>query len=223
MKFDRSNLLRLGTVTGISMAIAQSVHAASTLTGTGLANNTAFSSSHGSDLPGTPNIDVLWSPVGPGGWQAYSDGGWTNPSALNETGTGLYQLDDADEGSSFTITLTPDAGFNVILSSVDMNVYTGGGLFNIDWVVTGSASGVLGSNTYVAPTGQNSTLGFGSITGAGSEALTLDFTIGAGSGTASYLAADNLAFDQVAVPEPGTLVLGALGLGAMAMRRRRHT
>jgi hypothetical protein len=38
----------------------------------------------------------------------------------------------------------------------------------------------------------------------------------------SYLALDNLTFDQV--PEPGVVSLGLLGagLGAMAMRRRKQ-
>jgi hypothetical protein len=42
------------------------------------------------------------------------------------------------------------------------------------------------------------------------------------SGQGSYFAIDNLTFDQVqAVPEPTTLALMALGLGAVVMRRRR--
>jgi len=219
MKLDASKLLRLAATGGASLTFAQAVHASTVLTGTGLGNNADVPAGHGSNLIGSPNITVAWSPIGSGGWQAYSDGGWTNPSALDETGTGLYQMDDATEGNTFTIVLSPDAGFDALLTSIDFNVYNGGGAFNIDWLVTGSLSGTLGSGSYVAPTDQNSTLSFGSLAGSGSEVLTLDLTIGAGSGTGSYLAADNLAFDQI--PEPGSVALGALGLGALAMRRRR--
>ena len=217
MKFDPHKLLTIAAAGGASFVFAQSVHAATILTGTGQANNTPVPSDHGSFLPGTPNIAVTWSPVGPDGWEAY--GGWTNESALNETGTGVYQMDNAFEDRIFTILLTPDSGFDVILTSIDFNVWNGGGDFNIGWNVSGTNSGTMGSGTFLAPTNQNTTLTFGNLTGSGSEAITLDMTILAGSGIHSYLAADNLAFDQI--PETTAAVMGVLGLGAMAMRRRR--
>ena len=54
------------------------------------------------------------------------------------------------------------------------------------------------------------------------QAVTLRFTYV--SGAPSYMALDNLTFDQVVVPEPGVASLGLLGagLGAMAMRRRKQ-
>jgi hypothetical protein len=39
------------------------------------------------------------------------------------------------------------------------------------------------------------------------------------SGLPSYIALDNLTFQQV--PEPSTIALGLLGLGALALRRLR--
>jgi MYXO-CTERM domain-containing protein len=60
------------------------------------------------------------------------------------------------------------------------------------------------------------------ITGLPGESLSLIFTLN--SGLPSYFALDNLTFDQIAVPEPSAIALGALGavaLGAAAMRRRR--
>ncbi|GAA5482045.1 hypothetical protein [Haloferula sargassicola] len=194
---------RLAAIGAAGCALANALHAASLLTGTGLANNQDVPATYGSYLTGTPNIGIDWSPVGNGGWQTYSEAGWTHPSALNETGTGVYQMDEADPGKAYQIVFSPDEGFNVLLSSVDFNVYTGGGDFHIDWTVTGSSSGALASGVHDAPTDGASTLSFGNLTGSVAEELTLVLKIGSGSGTNSYLAIDNLAFDQVADTEPG--------------------
>lgn len=219
MKINRSKLLKLAATGASGVAMAHAVQGATILTGDSQANNDAVMSNHGSNAPGTPNIAVTWSPVDANGWQSYTDGGWTNPSPIVDTGTGLYQMDNAIDGASYTIQLAPDAGFNAILSSIDFNVYNNGGAFNIDWSVTGSSSGLLDSDTFVAPTDANTTLSFGDLTGTGSESLLLTLNIGAGSGIGSYLAADNIAFDQV--PEPSTALLGLTTLGTLAMRRRR--
>lgn len=197
MKLDYRKLFRLAATGAAGCALANAAHAAARLTGTDLGNNLDVPASHGSYLADTPNIGVTWEPIGSGGWQTYSDGGWTNASPLNETGTGVYQVDGATTGKTYHIILTPDTGHSAMLSSIDFNVYNGGGDFNIEWAVTGSSSGTLGSGTHLAPTDANSTLDFGGLTGNGSESLTLALTIGAGSGTGSYLAVDNLAFDQV--------------------------
>ena len=57
------------------------------------------------------------------------------------------------------------------------------------------------------------------VSGALGETLTLSFSQTAGG--VSYLALDNLAFDQL-IPEPASAALLAGGLGALAMRRRRQ-
>ncbi|GAA5482043.1 hypothetical protein [Haloferula sargassicola] len=213
--------LKLTAMGGATLALAPTLHAATILSGTGLEKNLPVPSDHGSNLAGTPDIAVLWSPAGAGGWETYTDDEWTHPSAAADTGSGVYQMDAAITGATYTIQLSPGSGYDVVLTSIDFNVYNGGGDFNIGWTVTGSTSGTLGSGSFLAVTDQNSTLSFGALSGTGGESVSLDLVIGAGSGTGSYLAADNLAFDQVAVPEPGGIVLGALGLGALAMRRRR--
>lgn len=230
MKIQKSKLTKLAYTGAAGLAFAQAVSAATTLTGGGAtANNTGVDSDHGTDAAGTPNVELAWSTTGSGdGWDFWTSrttstntpfSAWPNdPSA-----DGVYQMGDAAAGAVFTIAFTPDAGWNVVLTSTDINAWTGGGSFVLDWTVTGATSGTLGSADDVAIAADGVTgLNFGGLTGAGSEVVTLTMTMDATStGTGSYLAMDNLSFDQVAVPEPSSSALAALGLGAMAMRRRR--
>jgi hypothetical protein len=79
----------------------------------------------------------------------------------------------------------------------------------------------LGNGIFSTSDGMAITHGL-DVTGSGGEKLTLSLTQTSGLG--SYLAMDNLTFDQIAVPEPNSLavaVTGMGGLGALAIRRRR--
>lgn len=139
---------------------------------------------------------------------------------------GVYQLDNGTNASAHAIIFTPDAGFNVKLQGLSLNDWAQGpaGLagYNVDWTVSGSVSGLIDSGTFQTVDGTDTPFTFGSsgsITGANGEIITL--RLQQLNGTGSYLAMDNLSFDQVVVPEPSAALLGAAGLGAMAMRRRR--
>jgi len=200
--------IAMGTV---SVGFVQALSAATILTGEGLANNVIVTADHGSNEAGTPNVALDWSTSGQ--WDNYS---WPNGGGIGVDGS-VYQVD----GTTVAILFTPEAGFNVLLTSIDGNDWAGGGGDSVyDWSVVGSVSGTLGSGTgVVVPDGTVSNLDFANLTGASAETLTLTITQTGGSG--SYFAMDNLAFDQVAVPEPSSTALLGLGLGAMAMRRRR--
>lgn len=220
MKLQVSKLIRLSLMGGTGLALAQSLQAATLLTGSGLANNTLIPTDHGSNAAGTPDIALSWTVAGsPGRWDAYN--GWPG-------GDQVYQVDGPGSGyvgTVYNIAFTPaSATIAVLLGSIDLNDWAGPAnpaLQNttLDWTVTGSISGLLGSGTgLVVSDGTVQALNFG-IQGAGGETLTLAITPTGGSG--SYFAVDNLSFDQVAVPEPSGVVLAAAGLGAMALRRRR--
>jgi len=204
MRYSKETLL--AALAAGTFGVAGSAGAATILTGTGLGNNETVPAGHGSNAAGTPNVTLTWDT----NWEAWA--GWPNPGD-----DGVYQLDNQLD-DPHTIIFTPDATYDVILTSFDMNDWVGGGGDSeIDWSVTGSLSGLLASGTdVVIPDGTVPAIAVG-VTGTGSETLTLSITQTGGS--ASYLAMDNLSFDQV--PEPGSAFLALGGLGAMTMRRKR--
>lgn len=220
MKLQPSKLVRLASTGAAGLALAQSLQAATVLTGSGQANNAQVTADHGSNATGTPDISLDWSATGGRRWEAYN--GWP-------TGDQVYQVDGPGTGytgaATYSIAFTPSsATVAVALVSIDLNDWAGPATVSLqnttlNWTVTGSVSGLLGSGTgLVVSDGTVQTLALG-LQGIGGEALTLAFTPTGGSG--SYFAVDNLSFDQVAVPEPSGAVLAAAGLGAMALRRRR--
>jgi hypothetical protein len=206
-----------------TLALTAGAQSATILGGSGQSNNATIPADHGSRLLGTPNLVLAWS----ADWDAYTSrttsdytpfATWPNDAQAS----GVYQLDAALNVTQ-TIAFTPDTGFAVILSSLDLNDWVQGPSdlagMDVDWVVSGPLSGTLGSGTFATVDGTSRNFTLGGLTGADGETLTLGLT--QRSGSASYLAMDNLSFDQVAVPEPTGAALGVLALGAMAMRRRR--
>lgn len=206
MRFSKEALL-VALASG-AFGVVGSAGAATVLTGAGTAtNNDPIPAGHGSNEAGTPNILLDWTPNGDNGWETYT--GWPN-----DPGNDVYQVD----GTDVSVVFTPDAGFNAVVTSFDLNAWVGGGDQDVDWTLTGSASGLLGGGNTVTTDGTVATYNVG-ISGVGGETLTLNLI--QNSGATSYLAMDNLAFDQVPVPEPGTAVLALGGLGAVMMRRKR--
>jgi outer membrane protein assembly factor BamB len=180
----RFPLLTFAVTGAAALPLVRTAHAATTLTG--LANkNAPVPSDHGSNAPGTPNITLEWD----ADWDQYP--GWPN-----DPGDGVYQHDHG-LNNPHTIVFTPDPGVNAIITQLDINVWSGSGETKVDWEIIGSSSGTLGSGTWTTADGAVSTYTTG-ITGTGSESLTLKLT--QTSGTGSFLAIDNLVFDQVGDP-----------------------
>jgi hypothetical protein len=160
---------------------------------------------------GTPDITLTWGL----GYQTYTD--WD--------GRGSVAQLDYNLATDIDLTFTPTAWVGVLLDSFDLDEYVGGGDTSVSWSIF-DAQGTLASGTWLKSTATDpSDLGGRDqiLTGLTEsditlgEAVTLRFSLN--SGLPSYLALDNLTFQQV--PEPSAIALGLLGLGALALRRRR--
>ncbi len=211
-------------LTVCTVALGTGAHAATVLTGSGLASNTLIPSTHGSNAPGTPDIALVWSATAGGSgasnrWEAYT--GWPGGGAGGE----VYQINGPTpwSGQTYNVDFTPASGTVAVqLLAFDLNDWVGAtpATTTVDWTVSGSVSGLLAQGTGVV-VADGSVLNIApNVTGVGGETVRLSIAPTAGVG--SYFALDNLSFDQVTVPEPGSAALGALALGAMAMRRRRQ-
>jgi hypothetical protein len=155
---------------------------------------------------GTPGITTEWGI----GYETYAN--WDGRS-------GVAQL-DFGAAPTIDLTLTPAAPFGVLLTSFDLDEWGGGGDVSVTWSVTGATQGILATGTWThgEPGGRDTIFtGLTESSSIAGEAITLRFTLN--SGAPSYVALDNLVFDQV--PEPAVLGLGVLGLGALALRRRK--
>lgn len=227
MKFRPSPLLPFLTS---ALAATSAAHAATVLTFAGTTTNANIPATFGDNAAvsstgvevtgaGTPNIDLTWSATG-GTWQSYT----TDAYASNTWTTGVAQLDSVSTGDTFTLTFTPGAGFGVKINSFNFDTYDSlAGSYTMTWDVFSGATGgtsVLSGlvATFSGDVNPGVTVNF---TATDSQPYRLVLTMSAGTGQGSYLAVDNISFDQVVVPEPSAALLGAAGLGAMALRRRR--
>jgi len=161
-------------------------------------------------ITGTPDISLDW--LG-NQWDTYTF--WD--------GRGNVAQSDFN-GGNLSIFFAPAGAAAVRLVSYELDEWAGGGAGSIDWSISGPLSGTLASGNWtMTDAGGRSTIS-PKVSGLPGEGLTLNFTLI--TGLPSYFALDNLTFDQIGViPEPSSLALGALGaitLGAAAMRRRRR-
>jgi hypothetical protein len=183
----------------------------STLSGFGSNVTTSdanFTVSLGSNgIQGTPDISLTWG----AGYQTYT--------AWDGRGN-VAQLDyNAAASSDIDLTFTPTLGYAVLIDSFDLDEWNGGGDTSVSWSIFDS-QGTLASGTWLKsdPGGRDQILTGLTADDVGlGESVTLRLSLNAG--LPSYLALDNLTFQQV--PEPSAIALGLLGLGALALRRRR--
>jgi hypothetical protein len=177
------------------------------------ANSADYTVSPGaSGITGTPNIALTWGV----GYQTYTD--WDGRGNVAQT--------DFNVSPQINLTLTPSGGAGVLVNSFDMDAWSGAGdpNMNVSWSVF-DGLGTLASGVWTRTTGGRDTILTGLNAGSvrAGEAVTLRLTHN--SGSPSYIALDNLTFDQIQpIPEPSILAMSVLGLGlgAAAMRRRRN-
>jgi hypothetical protein len=184
------------------------------------ANSTEFVTTDGSGT--TPNIALAWIqnslPSNDAIWEFHN--GWSG--SLDGTAAQM-DLDSPQTVTAPTIDFTPDAGFGVVLNSVDIGMYTSVGAGTIAWTVNVER---VSDNVNVF-THTTAALGANA-----SESVDIDFTgdLGvayrlefAGGGGSFEGAIDNLSFSQttVQIPEPSSTALIGLGGLALILRRRR--
>jgi hypothetical protein len=165
---------------------------------------------------GTPGIGLTWGT----GYQSYT--AWDGRGNVGQID---YNLADPIE-----LLFTPTAESGVLVSSFVLDEWAGGGDASVSWSLFDSV-GTLASGVWNNRNTANDPLDLGGrdtiLTGLTpaniNVGLPVTLRLTRNSGAVSYLALDNLTFDQV--PEPGVVSLGLLGagLGAMAMRRRKQS
>lgn len=223
MKIQRNKLFRLAATGTAGLALAQAASAATVLDSiTGFANDEGVPSAYGSNLAGTPDIALNWGGgTKADGWDSY--GTWDGRDQPLQT--------DYTQLNPMSVSFTPgSATIGVLITSFELDEWAGGGDSVINWTVKNGGTTIV-SGTFddfnnvndPGDAGGRSLVNTGMTTAQAlanaGDVLTLEFTMASGDG--AYQAMDNLTFDQVAVPEPSSAALAALGLGAMAMRRKR--
>jgi hypothetical protein len=248
MKRNKMSLLKSAALLATGVFLAHGAQATTRITGNGFAaNNIDLNSIPGfgsfvnatgpnwlatvgvNGFLGTPNINTTWG----AGYQTYLS--WDSRGNVIQT-----DYNTATNSAGIDITWTPDPGYGVLVTRFDLDEWGGAGTAygaafgdaNVSWSLT-DAFGTLASGVWDLRNNLNDPGDAGGrdiiLTGltAGSvnigQAVTLRLTFN--SGAPSYLAMDNLTFDQIAaVPEPTVATIGLLGagLGAMAMRRRKQ-
>lgn len=170
----------------------------------------------------TPNVSLTWD----ANWDIHTStqfsalenltvGGaaWDNEGSIPRVG----QLDFA----SHTITFTVDAGYALVLNSFDF-AHTPETAGTTSWALslTDSNLNVVWQTTVNFTNGQAVTVA-PAFTGTDGEDYVLTFNRTATSYDSNGRhGIDNLSFNQVAIPEAGTTLLGLVGLAVMARRRR---
>jgi hypothetical protein len=160
-------------------------------------------------MTGTPDISLTWGV----GFQTYT--GWDGRGKV-------AQLDfNASTNNPINLVFTPSASAGVLIKSFELDEWAGGGSAALTWSIFDSG-GTLASGTWTkTDAGGRDTITTGINLSDVGIGLPVTLRISRTAGLPSYLALDNLTFDQV--PEPSTVALGLVGagLGALAMRRRK--
>lgn len=168
---------------------------------------------------GTPDIALIWDN---GQFDTYT----------NWDGRGnVVQLDSFNKPSHiFHITFVPSSEVAVNVGAFDLDAWSGSpsGDVVVNWSLTNlDGSEIYSSGVFTQPAVSGGRSSFTTdYTGSIGQSLVLRMDQVQGDG--SYLAFDNLTFDQiVAVPEPSTIAFLMIGLGVAAVsmisRRQRES
>lgn len=184
-------------------------------------NSSEFVTTDGSGS--TPNIGLTWAPT-PNVWEFHSSTVWSALDVPVDSTVHVAQMDLNLEGGSFppdpTITLTPDAGYKVLINSLRIGHATDQTASAFSWTITVER---VSDNTIV------STSTTSPMVGGDAEDVIINFTGDLGvayrlrfdDGGANTFngAIDNLSFSQI--PEPSSTALIGFGCLALILRRRK--
>ncbi len=188
----------------------------------------------------TPDVTLNW-PAGPGDWEYHNSPNFSAVESLNVGGVNSlgFEWDDNTAGTTNSVSQTQSgplqidfsvpAGIQFVLNSLDignaadLSAAEGPYGINLNLVDSGGVS-VWSYDTplFGANEAESVIIGF---TGAPGEDYTLNFTrIDDGTPTEIVYwrtGLDNLSFSQITIPEPSSMILGALAsLGLLAARKR---
>lgn len=197
-----------------------------TLASYAIEDGTGFTVSNGT----TPNIGLYWDSLKPqNDWQVHRSPNFNPLENLNIGGLWDKDLADASIGQldygDADILFMADFGYSLVLNSFDFGHTAEAGTgTSVSWTFSllDSFSNVAWTQSVTLAGGQVTTIA-PNFTGIAGESYTLVLHRTSESYNSDGRSGiDNLSFNQVAIPEPGTIALSILGAGALvALRRRR--
>jgi exodeoxyribonuclease III len=182
---------------------------------------TTIPAGYGSRVLSSPNVAMQLSAAGglPNdrpAWKYFNNTIWPGGVANLDSGSGQQAI-----GATFSLLLTPDAGYGVSLDSFSLLDYDdsfGLGHF-VRWELfnAGDGSSLASGFSNVPANGQSQvTTGFGPFFDGPVE-LRLTHV----SGNNNDLAIDDIVFRQVLIPEPATVFLALVAVAVICLRRAR--
>jgi len=176
----------------------------------GSTNGVILDESYGDRI--TSTTDGTFSYGATGGFTPNIEVSYNDASDLSTWATGYSDLTDVayfetDGAPGFTITLTADPGFAVVLNSFDLgNFGTAVTLPNLQ-VLNGRNGSEFLQNNVALPASTEPATAFSFTNALSAPILTIQINTTGLGGNSDNVGIDNITFSQVAIPEPSSAIL----------------